>query len=66
MKRLEEENKALRIEAERLRPVDKVNETLRAENTSLRESNNAFQAKEEAYKHEVEKWQGQRHPPHMD
>lgn len=66
IKRLEEENEAFRIEVEKLRPPDTINETLRAENASLRETNDAFQAKEEAYKHEVEKWQGRKHPLHVD
>jgi hypothetical protein len=61
IKCLEEENEALRMEVERLR-LDTVNETLRAENATLRETNDASQIREEAYKHEVEKWQGQKHP----
>lgn len=66
IKHLEEENGTLRMEVERLRPLDTVNETLRAENATLREANDAFQIREEAYKHEVEKWQGQKHLPHGD
>ena len=66
IKRLEEENEALRMEVKRLEPLDTVNEILRAENATLRENNDAFQVKEEAYKHEVEKWQGQKYPPHDD
>lgn len=54
------------MEVKRLGPLDTVNETLRAENATLRENNDAFQIKEEAYKHEVEKWQGQKHPLHDD
>lgn len=66
IKRLEEENEALRNEVEKLRPLDKINETLRTENATLRETNDAFQAKEDVYKHEVEKWQGQQNLVHMD
>ena len=66
IKRLEEENETLRIEVEKLRPLGTTNETLRAENVTLRETNDAFQAKEEAYKHEVEKWQGRKHPFDVD
>lgn len=62
IKHLEEENESLRMEVERLRPLDTANETLRAENATLRETNDVFQVKEEASKHEVEKWQGQKHP----
>lgn len=66
IKRLEEENEGLRIEVEKLRPLDKINETLRADNETLRETNDAFQAKEGVYKHEVEKWKGQQHLLHSD
>ena len=54
------------MEVKRIGPLDTVNETLRAENATLRENNDAFQVKEEAYKHEVEKWQGQKYPSHDD
>ena len=54
------------MEVKRIGPLDTVNETLRAENATLRENNDAFQVKEEAYKHEVEKWQGQKHSSHDD
>jgi FtsZ-binding cell division protein ZapB len=66
IKRLGEENRTLRIEVERLQPLDTVNETLRAENATLRETNDAFQVKEEVYKYEVEKWQGEKRPLHGD
>ena len=62
---MEEENETLRIEVEKLRPLDNINETLRAENATLRETNDAFQTKEDVYKHEVEKWQGQQYLLHM-
>ncbi len=54
------------MEVKRLGSLDTANETLRAENATLRENNDAFHVKQEAYKHEVEKWQGQKHPPHDD
>ena len=53
------------MEVKRIGPLDTVNETLRAENATLRENNDAFQVKEEAYKHEIEKWQGENTHPTM-